>query len=349
MTLMSSRNQILGLLHGDRSTSPPTFGALSTIIAPALDARGLAFHEIHRDPVKMVAAAASAYELYGLPSATLPSDLVLEAEAMGARVDFRDDMPIPMWPIVPEPLFDSPAEIVIPPGDFTRRGRIPLVLDALRRLKQRVGNEIVVGAWIAGPFTVANYLVDYQSLMPAVRMSPDQVAHALDVITEALLGVVAAYQQAGADFVTIHEMGGSPGVLGPRVFGDLVLGRLQTLIHAISAPTILSVCGNTNQAMELLAESGATALAVEHTNNLTRSRQLIGDRMLLFGNLDPVGLIANGTVEQVRAGKQAAIQAGVDAVMPGCDLYLETPEENMRELVGSDDGSDPPAAPLFDR
>lgn len=332
---MSTRTQILGLLRGHRAPSPPTFSALSTLIAPALETRGLAFHEIHRDPAIMVTAAASAYELYGLSSATLPTELVLEAEAMGALVDFRDDMPMPMWPIVPEPPFMSADDVAFPRGDFLRRGRIPLVLDALRELVQRAGDEIVVGAWIAGPFTVANYLVDYQTLMPAVQMSPDQVAHALDVITEGLLTLAAAYQAAGADFITIHEMGGSPGVVGPRAFGELILPRLQTLTGAISAPTILSVCGNTNQAMELLADSGATALHVEHTNNLARSREILGDKTLLFGNLDPVGVIANGTVEQIRAGKEAAIAAGADAVMPGCDLYLETPEENMRALVGS--------------
>lgn len=330
---MSTRTQILEILRGHRVPAPPTFSALSTVIAPALETRGLAFHEIHRDSVKMVTAAASAFELYGLPSATLPTDLVLEAEAMGAIVDFRDDMPMPMWPIVPAPPFASPADVVVPRGDFLQRGRIPLVLDALRQLVQRVGDEIVVGAWIAGPFTVANYLVDYQALMPAVRMSPQAVAHALDVITEALLTLAVAYQDAGADFITIHEMGGSPGVVGPGVLSDLILPRLQTLTRAISAPTILSVCGNTNRAIELLADAGATALHVEHTNNLARSRQILGDKMLLFGNLDPVGVIANGSVEQIRAGKEAAIEAGVAAVMPGCDLYLETPEENMRALV----------------
>lgn len=330
---MSSRHEILALLHGQRAPTPPTFSALSTVIAPALEQRKLAFHEIHHDAEKMVTAAASAYELYDFPSATLPTDLILEAEAMGAHVDFRDDMPMPMWPIVPEPPFASPADVVLPSGDFTRRGRIPLVIDAIGQLKQRVGKEIVVGAWIAGPFTVANYLVDYQALLPAVRMNPDAVRHALDVITEGLLAVAEAYQRAGADFITIHEMGGSPGVLGPNVFGNLVLPRLQTLTRAIAAPTILSICGNTNHSMELLADSGATALHVEHTNNLARSREILGDRMLLFGNLDPVGVIANGSVEQIRAGIAAAKTAGVDAVMPGCDLYLATPEENMRELL----------------
>ncbi len=327
------RTHVLELLRGRRDEAIPCFSALSSLIAPALETRGLRFHEIHHDASKMVDAAAAAHELYGWQSATLPTNLIVEAEALGAMIDFRADMPEPMWPLVAEPLFASPSDVLIPPGDFAQRGSIPLVCDALRQLKQRVGNEIVIGAWIAGPFTLANYVVAFDTLLPEVKQAPNEVARALDLFTEALISVANAYHDAGADFITIHEMGGSPGVVGPRAFGELILPRLQRIIRAVSAPTILSVCGNTNQAMELLAQAGANALHVEHTNDLARSREILGRDILLFGNLDPVQVIAQGDAEKIRAAVQRAANAGVDAVMPGCDLYLQTPAENLRALT----------------
>lgn len=321
-------------MHGKRAEPIPRFSALSTIIAPALDARGLTFSEIHHDAGKMVTAAASAHELYGWHSATLPTDLVVEAEALGAPVDFRGDMPEPMWPLVAEPLWNNPDEVQIPRGEFIRRGRIPLILDALRELKARVGNESVVGAWIPGPFTLAVQVVDYNALLPAVKHSPREVAHALDAFTDVLIEVGRAYQNAGADFITLHEMGGSPGVLGPRAFGELILPRLQKITGALAAPKILSVCGNTNNAMELLKDAGAEAVNVDQTNHLAHSREILGKRVLLFGNLDPVGVIARGAPEMIRREIERVTAAGVDAIMPGCDLFLETPEENFRALAG---------------
>jgi [methyl-Co(III) methanol-specific corrinoid protein]:coenzyme M methyltransferase len=282
----------------------------------------------------MVIAAASAHELYGWHAATLPTNLVVEAEALGAQIDFRGDMPEPMWPLVAEPLFLTPNEVQIPRGDFIQRGQIPLVLDALRELKIRVGNEAVIGASVPGPFTLAVQVVDYNALLPAVKHSPHEVAHALDAFTEILIPVAQAYQNAGADFITIHEMGGSPGVLGPRAFGELVLPRLQRITAAISAPKILSVCGNTNNAMELLGKAGAEAVNVDQTNNLARSREILDKNILLFGNLDPVGVIARGTPETIRREIERVIAAGADAVMPGCDLFLQTPAENFRALGG---------------
>ncbi len=339
--LESSRAAILNLLRGQRSATVPCFSALSTITEPALETRGLKFDEIHHDAQRLVTAAASAYELYGWQSATLPADLITEAEAFGAPIDFRAEMPQAMWAIPAQPLFASPADVKMPRGDFARRGRVPLICDALRHLKQRVGENIVVGAWMAGPFTLGMYTIDFETLLLDVKRSPRAVAHALDIFCDALITVANAYHDAGADFITIHEMGGSPGVLGPRAFGELLLPRLQRVIAAIPAPTILSVCGNTNRAMELLARAGASALHVEHSNDLARSREILGRDALLFGNLDPVRVIAHGDAETIRAAVQNARDAGVDAVMPGCDLYLQTPAENVRALVAacSDDYS----------
>ncbi len=328
------RAAILNLLRGQRGDTIPCFGALSTIIEPALETRALPFHEIHRDVEKMVTAAASAHELYGWHSATLPTSLIVEAEAFGAVVDYRDDMPEAMWPLVPHAPFDAPQDVRVPRGDFARRGSIPLVCDALRQLKHRVGEKIVVGAWIAGPFTLGSYAIDLNTLLLDVKRAPQDVARALDIFADALIATANAYVDVGADFITIHEMGGSPGVLGPRAFGELILPRLQKIISTISVPTILSVCGNTNRAMHLLAQSGANAIHVEHTNDLKKSREILGRDVLLFGNLDPVRDIANGDAEKIRAAVEHCAPF-VDAIMPGCDLYLQTPAENLRALLNA--------------
>ncbi len=329
----SPRAEILDLLRGKRRAALPVFSGLAAFIAPALAERGLAFHEIHHDARKMVLAAASAHELYGWQSATLPTHLVVEAAALGAEIDFRADMPEAMWPLVAQPLYETPDAVTIPRGDFARRGKIPLVCDALRALQTRVGAAIPVGAFIPGPFTLALYVVEYVALLTSVKRSPADVARALDSFTDLLSAVGNAYRRAGADFLTIHEMGGSPGVIGPRAFQELLLPRLQRLIQNIPAPVILSVCGRTNHALPLLAQTGAAALNVDQTNDLKRSREILGRDVLLFGNLDPVRTIAHGTPETIRAAVQNAMDAGVDAIMPGCDLYLQTPAENLRALA----------------
>lgn len=329
---MNPRSLILDVLHGHRRTPIPAFSVLSNITAFALEARGLRFSDVHTDAAKMARGARSACELYGLPSIVLPADLCVEAEALGADIDFRADMPEPMWPLVAQPLYSTVAAVKVPPsGQIVERGRIPVVIDALRQIAASpIRERAILGAFVPGPFTLAVQVIAYDALLSAVKVAPHEVAGALDRFTDVLIPVAQAYRTAGADLITIHEMGGSPGVIGPRAFAELVLPRLRRLMDALPAPRVLSVCGNTNGAMELLKASGADALSVDEKNDLAHSRQVVGTDTILLGNLDPVRVLGRGTVDQVKLAVRDAVSAGADAVCPGCDMALQTPPENIR-------------------
>jgi [methyl-Co(III) methanol-specific corrinoid protein]:coenzyme M methyltransferase len=180
------------------------------------------------------------------------------------------------------------------------------------------------------------FLVEPGALFTEMKRSPQIVHDALIYLSSFISQVGRAYRSAGADFLTIHDMGGSPGFLGPKRFADFVLPAQQRLIAALPAPRVLSVCGNTNDVMHLLARSGAEAISVDQTNNLSASRAAL-PHTLLFGNLDPVETLSRGDQAQVQAAAEGVRAAGVDALWPGCDLYPPTPLENLRAL-------NPPAA-----
>jgi [methyl-Co(III) methanol-specific corrinoid protein]:coenzyme M methyltransferase len=166
-----------------------------------------------------------------------------------------------------------------------------------------------------------------------VAQAPHSLARALAALAELLIEVGQAYQHAGADFLTVHEMGGSPGVIGPRAFETLVLPPLQTLLSALPAPRVLSVCGRAGRALPLLAAAGAEALSVDQQTDLAQARAALGPNTLLFGNIDPVGVLANGSPTEIQQAVSHAIASGADAVWPGCDLWPATPRENMRALI----------------
>jgi len=71
---------------------------------------------------------------------------------------------------------------------------------------------------------------------------------------------------------------------------------------------------------------------VDQTNDLAVSRIEVPD-VLLFGNLDPVGLISQGTPDEIAEAVASVVRSGADAVWPGCDLYLQAPLENLRALT----------------
>jgi [methyl-Co(III) methanol-specific corrinoid protein]:coenzyme M methyltransferase len=350
---MSSRTAILQLLIDGKNNFAPCFSGLISVTAPGLEREGLQFHEVHHDASKMARAAASTYRTSGFGSAVLPLDLCVEAEALGATVDFREGAEKAEFPRVAGFLYDSVEKFAtVPFGDdkaqshretkeslslrdsVAEKGRIPIVVEAIKLLKEDVGNEIVIGGYLPGPFTLLSLLVETGPLYMSMRRLPEGVHAALDTLAQVLASVGTAYHNAGVDFLTVHEMGGSPGALGPRLFERILLPHLQALISALPRPVVLSACGRTNGTMKLLAASGADALSVDQTNDLARSREEVPNA-LLFGNLDPVGIISQGTPAQIMEATAGAVRSGADAVWPGCDLYLQTPLENLRALANA--------------
>jgi [methyl-Co(III) methanol-specific corrinoid protein]:coenzyme M methyltransferase len=199
-------------------------------------------------------------------------------------------------------------------------------------LKESVGGEAAISGIIPGPYTLLLYLIEPGGLFAEMKREPNLVQDALFHLSSFLSRLGQAYRDAGADFITIHDMGGSPGFIGPAKFEQFVFPALQLLITNLPSPAVLSICGNTNKSMHLLAQTGAEAISVDQTNDLGASRASLTDT-LLFGNIDPVGALWQGNEAEIREAIRRAKEAGVDALWPGCDLVPQTPIENLRAMA----------------
>jgi [methyl-Co(III) methanol-specific corrinoid protein]:coenzyme M methyltransferase len=350
---MNQREQILDLLSGKIIDSVPAFSGLIHVTAQGLVREGLIFHETHKDASKMAKAAASTFKLSGLPSAVVPLDMYVEAEALGAEINFRENREFEFPQVKEAGLFksakDLSAEMTIlapythlpwraVPGsagddnEFLNNGRIKLVCDAIKLLKKDVGNDVVIGGMIPGPYTLLLLVVDVKEMFIEMKKEPQAVTDALFHLSSFLAEVGTAYRNAGADFVTIHDMGGSPAFIGPARYEQFVLPAEKLLIDKLPKPRVLSLCGNVTRSLHLLAQTGADAISLDQTVDLTAARLALKD-ILLFGNIDPVETLYRGDSAQVAEAVIRAKEAGVDAIWPGCDLVPQSPIENIRTLV----------------
>lgn len=86
-------------------------------------------------------------------------DLQIEAEVLGCDLMWADDGPpsVASHPLATE-MGDTPVvpcECTLPgPND----GRIPLVCEAMRRVKKEIGDTTALYGLITGPFTLASHL-----------------------------------------------------------------------------------------------------------------------------------------------------------------------------------------------
>src|SRR5262245_12739175 len=128
----SLRDDVLNLLAGRPIGRLPVFGGLPSLTGLGLSAAGLQLDKCHADAGAMGRAAASTVELFGYESAVVPFDLCVEAEALGAGVDFQADGGY-LAPVIDRPLVMGQLQ---PDGPELRglaeAGRVPLVAEAVR-------------------------------------------------------------------------------------------------------------------------------------------------------------------------------------------------------------------------
>ena len=326
------REQILDLLSGKKIDSQPVFSGLIHVTAEGMSNEGLVFHETHNDANKMAKAAASTFKLSGLPSAVVPLDLYVEAEALGAVINFRADREFEFPQVKRAGLFGSVKEITKETIKVLNKGRINLVCVAIKLLREEIGNDVVIGGMIPGPYTLLLLVADVKNMFIEMKKEPQAVTDALLLLSSFLAEVGTAYKNAGADFITIHDMGGSPAFIGPAKYEQFALPAEKLLIEKLPKPCVLSVCGNVTKSLHLLSQTGADAISLDQTVDLTAARLALKDT-LLFGNLDPVETLSRGDSAQIAEAVIRAKEAGVDAIWPGCDLVVQTPIQNIKSMM----------------
>lgn len=331
------QQKILDLLSGKKINEQPAFSGLIHITEEGLTREGLSLHEIHQDAKKMARAAGSTFKLTGMPSATLPLDLCSPAEMLGAELNYFEGGEM-MFPQVKRPFIET-SEVLIESfksrnlsKDFRSLGRLSLICEAIGLVKEDIGKDAVISGMIPGAYTLLLYICNPKNLFIEMKKEPQAVIDALLILSDFLAKIGNEYQKAGADFITIHDMGGSPGFIGPAKYEQFVLPAEKLLIEKLSKPVVLSVCGDVTNGLHLLGQTGVDAISVDQTTDLIKAREVLKDT-LLFGNLDPVGTICQGGESQIAEATQRAKEAGVDAIWPGCDLLVQTPVENIKTFV----------------
>ena len=333
---MNSRQRVEALFTGKTVDYLPVFSGFGNITIHGLEKYGWKFHQIHTDPYKMAKMASSTYQLFGFECAVAPFDMAVEAEVLGSKANFYARQDGILYPTITEHVAEKLSDLVINiPDNLPSAGRIPVVTEALGIIKRELGNEIMIGSWVLGPYTLTGQLVDIADLAKSAFKKPDLLNTVLYRLTDYLISIINIYKAAGADYITVREMGAGPDIISPRMFKNLIQPHLARLFSSIASPKILHMCGDTNAIVEMMAECGADALSLEKKNRISETRAKLGEGILIFGDIDPYGVLSQGSVAEVENAVMQARESGVSAFWPGCDIWPEVPAHNMQALVAS--------------
>lgn len=335
---LTSRQLVQCALQGGEIPHFPT-GPLAVHFCAAH--AGYTLRQYTTDPQTLAESVIRYHDRFRPDAVWLSADTWVSAEAMGARVGATgDDQP---FGGIGEPLIRTTADIRrIPVPNTAAQGRYPLMLEALTRIRGALGEQVfIVACFDQYPFSLAGELMGLERIMLALHDAPAMVEALMERCLEYGLAYGRALADAGADLLS---GGDSPaGLLGPMLYREFALPYEQQLIAGLKAATgelvSLHICGDATPILADMATSGADVLEIDHQVDLADACEIVGSDIGLWGNLDPVGLLLQGSEGQIREASRRAVET-VRArghrrfvLSSGCTLAPATPEKNLDAML----------------
>ena len=301
---------------------------------------GVRMEEYRVNPEAIARVHLQAVEKYGYDCILVDTDTTMLAEAMGARSECAPNEP----GRIVEPAIRSLDEVeklkvVNPETD----GRIPALLEAVRLMSKQVGHEVAIrGNADQAAFDLPCMVRGIENFLMDLLDLPDdpRVAQLMEVCYQSHLAVHRALAKAGAHLTSMGDSLAGPDVTSPHMFKRFALPYEKRLVRDLAADgifVVIHICGDTSRILDMLAEYDPCGFELDYKTNARRAKLTVGQRHVLFGNIDPSGVLANGTVEEVREATRELISiwkpGGRFVLNAGCAIPPTTPPENIHALM----------------
>ena len=334
---MNSLQRVQAVLAGQIPDRVPV--CLHNFMMAAKEA-GVPLQEYRSEPQAIARVHLDALERYGHDCFLIDTDTTMLAEALGAKSECAPDEP----GRIVAPAIRSLEEVdrlkvVNPETD----GRIPALLEGIRLLAKQVGNEIAIrGNADQMAFDLACMVRGIQDFLMDLAADPENPAimRLLDVCYASHLAVHRALFKAGAHFTSLGDSLAGPDVVSPRMFNRFARPYQEKLVRQLAAEgifTVIHICGDTTKILDTLSQYGFCGFELDYKTDARRAKSTVGARHVLFGNVDPSGVLARGTPDQVREKTRQLLSVwkpgGHFVLNAGCAIPASTPSENIRAFV----------------
>ncbi len=280
----------------------------------------------------IVNGVSRAIELYQPDGIPVVFDLQIEAEALGCGLQWKTDNPPA---VVFHPLKEGKKldDLKIP---CPCKGRIPVVMDAARELKDKYPDMALYGL-ITGPFTLALHLLGTDIFMQ-MMMEPDPVHDLMEFATDMGKFMARQYIAAGCEVIAVVDPMTSQ--IDPGLLETFVLPYATGLFQEIRDLGTLSsffVCGNATHNIELMCKCKPDNVSIDENISLEQVKGIALDHGISFGgNMRLTTVLLLGTEEDAMADALSCMDiAGKKGFIlaPGCDLPMKTPPANLKAVT----------------
>lgn len=265
------------------------------------------------------------------------SDVGQMAEGWGVKMIYKEGL----TPMLGEFAIKEPEQWeTIEPIDPTKDGRMHVTIEAVRYIRENMGDGISIMPYIPSPLTSSTHVRAMEEVMMDIILNPELLKRGLEVITVTTIDYINAVIEAGADGVLYAPTRASAEIITEeqyREFGAPYDHKVLKSIKKQDGKNILHVCG-VEPMFELLSEypnaNGINWWDRGSNLNIREAKEQYGSKVCLVGGLDQTNELLYGTPEEIEAQVKDAIDNGFTdgtgfILAPGCEV---SPENDLNRI-----------------
>jgi len=334
---MNGRERIENALKGLENDRTPVM--LHNFQMAAREA-GFTMERYRESPKNIADTFIRAIETYDYDGVLVDIDTATLAGAAGVPVDFPEDEPARTH----EPLltelddFDFLREVKV--ADYKY---IQIWCEAVAILKDYFKNEIYIrGNCDQAPFSLASMLRTPQEWMMDLMMNEEKALELIDICAGLTIQFIKAMTETGCHMVSNGDSPAGPEMISPDMYEKFALPYEKRVVEAADdagAAYTLHICGDTTAILDTITETGADALELDYKTDVHKAREAPDGKMTFIGNIDPSGVIALGTPDDVKRETEKLLAVFADTprfiLNAGCSIPPNTPSENLKALISA--------------
>jgi MtaA/CmuA family methyltransferase len=333
---MNGYERITAALKGEKPDKVPVM--LHNFLMAARE-HGVTMEQYRNSPEVIAETFIAAIDKYKYDGILVDIDTVTLAGAVGVQVDFpvNDAARSHDGNIVDlEDVFKlKPAKV----GDYKY---IQVWLEAVRLLKDYFKNEIYIrGNCDQAPFSLASMMRGAQPWMLDLMMgTEEQISFLLEYCTDATSQFIKLMSQTGCDMVSNGDSPAGPEMISAEMYAQYAMPyskRIVEVAHREGLAYALHICGNTDVILEHMKMTGADAFELDYKTDISKIYNLFHNSSTFIGNIDPSGVLALGTVDEVRNKTLELLNFYKNSnrfiLNAGCAIPPTTPPENLKIMI----------------
>lgn len=291
-----------------------------------------AFLEVCKTPQLAAEVSLQPFRRLGVDAVIVFSDILIPAEAMGLQLELGDTGPT--LPSRVSNKTDVEKLRIFDPEMET--GFLP---EAIRRIVRCVGAEVPVLGFAGAPWTLACYMVEgkategFNKTKQFLFHEPKTFRELLHRIAQATILYLKTQIAAGAAAVQLFDTW--CGELNLKDYQEFALPAVQEIISEVSGSVpVIYYTKASQHLLPALARSGANVLSVDWRMGLAEVRKVLGPKIALQGNVDPVVLLGPpAKIQEVTLNTANSLGGRGHILNLGHGILPDTPVENARLFV----------------